>query len=171
MTLSTLAPPTTNSTTTGSTASGYRLTSTVVSAVVRLAGPVSTGITAQFVGMPEQLLVVRVGNVLLYLTDPAIARRIHTFWDAQQHLVRRLPARASQTWLGPRPGSYPLAVAMQPTQPVPLSARWIRAQPSHHLPAHLQIRIDQLVWQVCDTAAWASVGDAWFDAQRQLHSA
>ena len=35
-------------------------------------------------------------------------------------------------------------------------------------PPHLRIRVDRLVWQVCDQQSWRAIGDAWFAAQRYL---
>jgi hypothetical protein len=30
------------------------------------------------------------------------------------------------------------------------------------------MRVDRLVWQVCDRQAWQRIGQAWFDAQQHL---
>ena len=144
------------------------LASAVMTATIRLAGPVPTGITPQFLGQPEQLVVARIGDVLLYLTEPRIAHRIRVHWDAQLLHARRLPEQVSQTWLAPRPGTYPIALSLQLTWPVDVHARWMPADLPRREPAHLQIRIDRLIWQICDQEAWAAVGNALFNAQQYL---
>jgi hypothetical protein len=32
----------------------------------------------------------------------------------------------------------------------------------------VRIRVDRLVWQVCDQQSWRRIADAWFAAQRYL---
>lgn len=38
----------------------------------------------------------------------------------------------------------------------------------HEHPSTVRIRVDRLVWQVCDQRAWRRIADAPFTAQRYL---
>lgn len=69
-------------------------------------GPaVITDVRPHALGTPERQVFARIGDALIYLTDPAVAARIRQQWDAAQYLVaQRLPERISQTWLAPAPG-------------------------------------------------------------------
>ncbi|MGH3853197.1 MAG: hypothetical protein ACRDR6_06795 [Pseudonocardiaceae bacterium] len=145
------------------------LTSTVLAVVMRVAGPVPAEIHPYALGHPEQQVTARLGDALVYLTDPAVAARIRQHWDAAQYLAAcRLPARVSQTWLAPRPGKYPPGVVLRLTGDVDLHTQWIAGRPRTRTPPHLRIQIDQLVWQVCDQQSWRRIGDTWFDALRYL---
>ena len=147
------------------------LASTVLAVLMRVAGPVPTQVHPHAVGQPEQQVSVRIGDALVYLSDPVVGARIRQQWDAAQYLAsHRLPERVSQTWLAPRPGKYPVAVAVRLTGPVEVHTQWIAGRPRTRTPAHLRIQVDQLVWQVCDQQAWRRIGDAWFAAQQYLHA-
>ncbi len=148
------------------------LASTVLAVLMRVAGPVPTEVHAYAPGHPEQQVSARIGDAVVYLTDPAVAARVRQHWDAAQYLVaHRLPERVSQTWLAPRLDKYPVGVALRLTGDVELYTQPIAGRPSTRTPAHLRIQIDQLVWQVCDQQAWRRIGDAWFAAQQYLDSA
>jgi hypothetical protein len=145
------------------------LASTVLSVVMRVAGPVPTDVHPHALGHPEQQVTARIGDAVIYLTDAAVAGRIRQQWDAAQYLAAtRLPERVSQTWLAPRPGSYPVGVALRLTAPIEIATQWITGRRATHTPPHLRIRIDRLVWQLCDQHSWQSIGHAWFDAQQYL---
>ncbi len=147
----------------------HGVTSTVLAVVLRVAGPVLTGIHPHAIGTPERQVSARIGDALVYLTDPAVAARIRQHWDAAQYLaVQRLPEQVSQTWLAPDPERYPLGICVQLSGPVEVTTKWVPAAHANGIPAHLRIRVDRLVWQVCDKQAWRVIGDAWFDAQRHL---
>ncbi|MGQ0479996.1 MAG: hypothetical protein ACT4O0_03050 [Pseudonocardia sp.] len=145
------------------------MTSNVLAVILRVAGPVVTGTHPHALGTPERQVSVRIGDALVYLTDPEVAARIRQHWDAAQYLaVRRLPEQVSQTWLAPDPERYPLGVTLQLTGPVRVTTRWMPGAPTASTPPHLRIRVDRLVWQVCDLQAWRSIGDAWLAAQLHL---
>ena len=147
------------------------LTSTVLAVLMRVAGPVPIAVHPHALGYPEQQVSARIGDAVVYLTEPGVAARIRQQWDAAQYLAaRRLPERVSQTWLGPRPGTYPVSIALRLTGLVEVRTQWIAGRPRTRTPAHLRIQIDQLVWQVCDQQAWRRIGDAWFAAQQYLHT-
>ncbi len=96
-------------------------------------------------------------------------KRIRQQWDAAQYLAAtKLPERVSQTWLAPTPDTYPIGVALRLTGSVEVATQWIEGRPSTRTPAHLRVRVDRLVWQVCDRQAWRSIGHAWFAAQQAL---
>lgn len=145
------------------------LASTVLAVIMRVAGPVVTDVCPYALGTPQQQVIVRIGDALIYLTDPQLAARIRQQWDAAQYLVsRRLPERVSQTWLAPVPGTYPVGVSVQLTGAVKVTTESVSAHQPSRTPAHLRMRADRLVWQVCDRQSWRAIGDAWFAAQRYL---
>lgn len=148
---------------------GSALTSTVLAVVMRVAGPVPTEVHPHAIGHPEQQVTARLGDAVVYLTEPAVAGRIRQQWDAAQYLAAtRLPERVSQTWLAPQPNTYPLSVALRLTGAVKVATQWVEGRRETRTPPHLRVRIDRLVWQICDRQAWQRIGQAWFDAQQYL---
>jgi hypothetical protein len=53
------------------------LASTVLTVVMRVAGPVPTHVHPYAIGEPEQQVTARIGDALVYLTEPAVAGRIY----------------------------------------------------------------------------------------------
>jgi hypothetical protein len=148
--------------------SNPQLASNVLALIVRVAGPVITGVRAHAVGHPEQRICVRLGDVLLDLVDTDAVAVLRQKWDATRYLAGRLPERVSRTWLGHEPERYPLAATVQLAGAVELSVRWITGRQSTRTPDHLRVQIEQrMVWQVCDLQAWTAISDALFEAQRQ----
>ena len=145
------------------------MASTVLAVVMRVAGPVITEVHPHALGTPERQVLARIGDALVYLTDPKAAAHIRQRWDAAQYLVaQRLPERVSQTWLAPTPGTYPVGVTVQLTAEVKVSTQPMGAHRDTGTPPHLRMRVDRLVWQVCDQQSWRAIGGAWFAAQRYL---
>lgn len=143
--------------------------STVLVVVMRVAGPVPTQVHPHALGESEQQVTARIGDAVVYLTEPTVAGRIRQQWDATQYLAAtRLPERVSQTWLAPTPDTYPLGVALRLTGSVEVATQWIQARRETRTPSHLRVRVDRLVWQICDRQAWQRIGQAWFDAQQYL---
>jgi hypothetical protein len=144
------------------------LTSTVLAVVLRVAGEVQTGVIAHGSGQPERQVSVRIGDAVIHLRDPKVAAVVRQRWDAALGSALRLREKVSQTWLRPRPGTYPAAVSVQLTNQVEVAHCFVRAAPDKRQPAYLEVRVDQLVWQVCDQLAWRTIGDAWLAAHQQL---
>lgn len=144
------------------------LTSTVIAVLLRVAGPVEIGISAHALRTPERQVSLRIGDVLVHLTDPDVAGRVRQCWDAALGAALRLPRQTSQTWLGPRPGTYPTAIGVQFTDQVQVATKFVPANLERRQPGHLEIRVDHLAWQICDFAAWRAIGDAWLAAQHHL---
>ncbi|MGD9991442.1 hypothetical protein [Pseudonocardia sp.] len=144
------------------------ITSTVLAVVLRVAGPVTVGVLPHGLGHPERQVSVRIGDVVVHLTDKRVAARIRQRWDASVGQALRLREQVSQTWLRPRPGTYPAAVSVQLTDQVEIMSRFVPADLVGLQPAYLEVRVDQLVWQVCDLTAWRTIGDAWLAAQQYL---
>jgi hypothetical protein len=144
------------------------LASNVLAVIVRVAGPVITEVRPHAVGYPERQVSVRLGDVLLYLTEPKTIARLRQRWDGAQYLATRLPEQVSQTWLAHEPDRYPLGVSLQLTGEVKVEAQWIAGRRETRTPSHLRIRADRVVWQVCDRVAWRAIGDALFEAQRYM---
>jgi hypothetical protein len=144
------------------------MTSTVLAVVLRVAGPVQTGIAAHGLGHPERQVSVRIGDAVIHLRDPEVAALVRQRWDGALGSALRLRERVSQTWLRPRPGTYPAAVSVQLTGQVEVFHRFLPADPDRRRPAYLEVRVDQLVWQVCDQFAWRRIGATWLAAHQQL---
>jgi hypothetical protein len=145
------------------------LASTVLTVVMRVAGPVHTEVHPYALGESERQVTARIGDAIVYLTEPTVAGRIRQQWDAAQYLAAtRLPERVSQTWLAPQPGTYPLGIALRLTGSVEVATQWIQGHRETRAPPHLRVRVDRLVWQVCDRQSWQRIGQAWFDAQQYL---
>lgn len=49
-----------------------------------------------------------------------------------------------------------------------MNHRFVPADPDRRQPGHLEVRVDQLTWQVCDLTAWRAIGDAWLRAHQLL---
>lgn len=122
------------------------LTSTVLAVVLRVAGPVETGVVGHGLGHPERQASVRIGDAVIHLRDPKTAALVRQRWDAGLGAALRLRERVSQTWLAPRPGTYPAAVSVQLTDQVRVTHRFVPADPDRRQPAHLEARVDQLTW-------------------------
>ena len=144
------------------------LTSTALAVVLRVAGPVETGVTGHGLGHPERQVSVRIGDAVVHLRDPKTAALVRQRWDAGLGAALRLRERVSQTWLAPRPGTYPAAVSLQLTDQVRVTHRFVPADPGGRRPAHLEARVDQLTWQICDLTAWRAIGDAWLAAHQLI---
>jgi hypothetical protein len=144
------------------------VTSTVLAVVLRVAGPVQTGVIAHGAGHPERQVSARIGDAVIHLRDPRVAALVRQRWDAALGSALRLRERVSQTWLRPRPGTYPAAVSVQLTDQVEVTHCFVPANPASRQPPYLEVRVDQLVWQVCDQLAWRTIGDVWLAVHQQL---
>ncbi|MGH3856500.1 MAG: hypothetical protein ACRDR6_24030 [Pseudonocardiaceae bacterium] len=120
--------------------------STVLSVVMRVAGPVPTDVRPYALGHPEQQVTARIGDAVIYLTESAVVARIRQQWDAAHYLAAaRLPERVSPTWLAPQPASYPVGVVLRLTGTVEVATQWITGRSATNTPAHLRVRVDRLV--------------------------
>lgn len=124
----------------------------VLAVILRVAGPVITKVRAHAAGVPERQVCTRLGDALLYLTDPKVAARTRQHWD----------------WLAHVPDTYPVGVSLRPTGDITLDTKGIAARRETRTPAHPRIQVDRAVWQVCDRQAWNAIGDALFEAQTYL---
>src|SRR5581483_3069126 len=127
-----------------------------------------TRIRAHAVGTPQPQVSIRSGDALVHLRDAEAAERVRQRWDAALPGALRLRERVSQTWLEPRPGTYPVAVSVELTDQVTVASRFVPANTARHQPAYLATQVDQLLWQVCDQTAWRAIGDAWLAAYEHL---
>lgn len=144
------------------------VTSSVLAVVMRVAGPVTTGVLPYGSGTPEQQVSVRIGDAVVLLRDRRTAARVRQQWDAGVGMALRLRRQVSQTWLRPRPGTYPVAVSVQLTERVRVSSVFVTGDAQKRCPDHLRVQVDQLVWEVCDIEAWRAIGDAWLAAYQCL---
>ena len=56
-------------------------TSTVLAVVMRVAGPVTTGVLPYGLGTPERQVSVRIGDAVVHLTQAKVAARVRQQWD------------------------------------------------------------------------------------------
>jgi hypothetical protein len=147
---------------------GRIITSTVLGVTLRVAGAVPTEVHAYAIGTAEQQVTARLGDVLIYVSDPGIADLIRTQFDGAILAAHKLPSRVSQTWLHPKPGTYPLTVAARLTNPVDLGSAYMPADRASHRPAHVRLRVNQLHWEICDRDSWRALADAWFTIHQHL---
>lgn len=147
---------------------GRIITSTVLGVTLRVAGDVTTEIHPYAIGTAEQQVTARLGDVIVYLTDPQAADQIRALWDSAILEAHRLPSRVSQTWLAPQPGTYPVSVAARLTRTADLAGAYVPADRASRSPAHLRLRVDRILWQVCDRDSWRALADAWFNIHRHL---
>lgn len=54
------------------------------------------------------------------------------------------------------------------TAPIAVTTQWMPGRGATNTPAHVRLRVDRLVWQVCDQQTWRRIADASFTAQRYL---
>ncbi|MGH3764780.1 MAG: hypothetical protein ACRDTX_06475 [Pseudonocardiaceae bacterium] len=84
------------------------LASTVLTVVMRVAGPVPIEVRPYALGHPEQQVSARIGDAVIYLTEPGVAARIRQQWDAAHCLWR--PGSPTEP---PKPGSPPRRIPTQ----------------------------------------------------------
>ena len=147
---------------------GPAITSTVLGVVMRVAGPVTIGVLPYGLDTPERQVSVRIGDVVVHMAAANVAARVRQQWDAGVGTALQSRRRVSQTWLHPRPGTYPAAVSLQLTEHVKMSTLFVPGNVRKQRPDHVRVQVDQLVWEVCDIEAWRTIGDAWLVAQRYL---
>jgi hypothetical protein len=119
---------------------------TVLSVVMRVAGPVPIpGAHPDALGHPEWQVSARIGDAVVYLTQPAVAARIRQQGDAAHYLATaRLLQRVSPTWLGPAPGTDPVGVALRLAGPIEVTTHGFSGRGAADTPAHVCIRVDRL---------------------------
>ncbi len=149
---------------------GRILSSTVLGVTLRVAGAVTTEVHPFAIGTAEQQVTARLGDVLIYVSDPGIADRVRALFDGAILTAHKLPSRVSQTWLHPKPGTYPLTVAARLTDPVELASAYVPADRASRRPAHVRVRINELCWEICDRDSWRALADAWFAIHQHLSS-
>jgi hypothetical protein len=127
------------------------VTSTVMAVVLRVAGPVETGVIAHGLGHPERQASVRIGDAVIHLRVPNVAALVRQRWDGALGSALRLRERVSQTWLRPRPDTYPAAVSVQLTDQTEVFHRFMPADPTRRQPpaqpAQLPRRWASLRWE------------------------
>jgi len=72
---------------------GPVITSTVLAVVMRVAGPVTTGVLPYGLGTPERQVSVRIGNVVVHLAEAKVAARVRQQWDAGVGMAMQLRRR------------------------------------------------------------------------------
>lgn len=147
---------------------GRIITSTVLGVTLRVAGAVPTDVHAYAIGTAEQQVTARLGDVLIYVSDAVVADRIRALFDGAILTAHKLPSRVSQTWLHPKPGTYPLTVAARLAGQVELASAYVPADRTSRTPAHLRVRVDKVHWQICDRDSWRALADAWFAIHQHL---
>lgn len=145
--------------------------SVITAATIRVAGQVPTELAIRNLGIPEQEASLRIGELLIYLRDPHIAGHVAQLWSQTKAATSPLP-----NVLGPNRLHLPIRVGL-----VGLIVRlggdprctttWIPAPPGVAYPSHTRVEVGPIVWEMCDRAAWHSIGRAWTVLHRQLVAA
>jgi hypothetical protein len=142
--------------------------STITAATIRVAGQVPTDISISHLGTPEQEASLRVGELLIYLRDPHIAGQAAQLWAQAKAATSALP-----NVIGPSRLHLPIRVGLVGVivrlgGDPKCTTTWIPGQPGVAHPAHVRVEVGPVKWEVCDRAAWHSIGRAWALLDRQL---
>lgn len=145
--------------------------STITAATIRVAGQVPTDISLRHLGTPEQEASLHVGELLIYLRDPYIARQVAQLWAQAKAATSALPnvIGPSRLHLAPRVGLVGVIVRLGGDPKC--TTTWIPGQPGVAYPAHVRVEVGPIKWEICDRAAWHSIGRAWALLDRQLAAA
>src|SRR5438309_1366073 len=65
--------------------------SVITAATIRVAGQVPTDLTINHLGTPEQEASLRIGELLIYVKDPHIARQVAQLWTQAKASTSALP--------------------------------------------------------------------------------
>lgn len=145
--------------------------SVITAATMRVAGQVPTEITLRHLGEPEQEASLRIGELLIYLRDPHIAEQIAQLWTQAKPATSALPNMlgASRLHLPIRVGLVGVIVRLGGDPRC--TTTWMPGRSGVAHPAHVRVEVGPIVWEICDRAAWHSIGRGWTVLHRQLAAA
>jgi hypothetical protein len=142
--------------------------SAITTATIRVAGQIPTDVSISHLGTPEQEASLRIGELLIYLRDPHIAGQVAQLWFQAKASTSALP-----NVIGPARVRLPVRVGL-----VGVIVRlggdprcgtsWMPARPGTLDTSRVRVEVGPIVWEVCDRAAWHSIGRAWAVLHRQL---
>ncbi|MGI8817446.1 MAG: hypothetical protein ACR2G2_19770 [Pseudonocardia sp.] len=143
-------------------------TSAITTATVRVAGQIPVDITINHLGAPEQEASMRLGELLVYVREPAIAAMVATLWRQSQPISAALPyvAGTSRLHLPARIGLVGVVARLGGWPPCAVS--WVPGRPGVAQPPHVRVEVGPIRWEICDQAAWHTIGRAWSTLHRQL---
>jgi hypothetical protein len=145
--------------------------SAITAATIRVAGEVLTDISISHLGTPEQEASLRIGELLIYLRDPHIAGQVAQLWTQAKASTSALPhvIGAGRANLPIRVGLVGVIVRLGGDPRCTTS--WMPGRPGVANPPHVLVEIGPVRFEVCDRAAWHSIGRAWAVLYRQLAAA
>jgi hypothetical protein len=145
--------------------------SAITAATIRVVGQVPTDISLTHLGTPEQEASLRIGELLIYLRDPHIAHQVAQLFGQAKACTSALPnvAGVRRANLAPRVGLVGVIVRLGGDPHC--DTTWIPGQPGSAHPAHVRVQVGPITWELCDRAAWHSIGAAWALLDRQLTDA
>jgi hypothetical protein len=144
------------------------VTSTVMSVVLRAGGRIHTEVKGIGRGTLLPQVNIRLGDLLLFITDVEAMRRVRQQWDAQQFYAQRLPEEAPAEWVQATPGTYPATAALRLTSTTGVAGQWVPGSVQLRTPPHVRMVLDRCVWQVVDRTAWNRISDALHDGERHM---
>jgi hypothetical protein len=142
--------------------------SAITAATIRVVGQVPTDICVSHLGTTEQEASLRIGELLIYLSDPHIAHQVAELWAQAKASTSALP-----NVIGARRANLParvglVGVIVRLGGDPQCGTTWIPGQPESVHPAHVRVEVGPIKWEVCDRAAWHSIGRAWALLDRHL---
>lgn len=145
-----------------------RYASVITSATVRVAGQTPVDIGVSHLGAPEQEVSLRTGELLIYVSDPGVTELVIAAWRQSRPIIGALPqvAAVSRLHIPARVGLCGLIVRLSGT-PV-CGGSWMPARAGVAQPAHVRLDVGPVAFQICDQAAWHTLGRAWATVHRQL---
>lgn len=142
--------------------------SAVLTVTMRVAGEVATSVRPDGLETLTPQVGLRLGEALVYVTEPEVAARLRREWDILHRLAQGLPEQARDHTVPPTPGSYPVGVVVRLTGTAAVGGQVLPADRYGRAPAHLRVRLDRLVLEVCDQEAYRRIGRALFSAEQYL---
>jgi hypothetical protein len=145
--------------------------SVITAATMRVAGQVPTEIAIRHLGTPEQEASLLIGELLIYLRDPHIAGQVAQLWSQAKASTSALPnvIGPSRLHLPTRIGLVGVIVRLGGDPRC--TTTWMPGRAGVAYPSHTRVEVGPIVWEVCDRAAWHSIGRAWTVLHRQLVAA
>jgi hypothetical protein len=140
----------------------------ITAATLRVAGEIPTDVTISHLGSPEQEASLRIGELLVYVRNACVVEHVAELWSQNRAITSALPhvAGPSRLQLPIRVGLVAVVVRLggRPS----CTAGWVAGRPGVAQPPHVRVDIGPVAFEVCDQAAWHTLGRAWNLVRRQL---
>lgn len=141
------------------------LTHAVMAVIVRVCGEVPTRVTTHELSSPPPQVHLYIADILIVVEDEVAIGAVRRWWEQAAYGARRLPRRASQTWLHPHRTSAPVTASMRLSRAETFAVQMISSRAETGTPAHLRVTTGRVVWQVVDRTAFDRIGAALREAE------